>query len=138
MTIPLWCLLAFAAWTVSIVIFVVGAHRVGSVLFKRAPANAWPTHKQHEGPELYLRAMRAHANCVENLPVFGALVLIAHVAGISSGTIDLACQLLVAARVGQTVTHIASGTSMGVNIRFAFFSVQLACMGVLGGLIITA
>ena len=44
MTLPLWSLLAFALWTASLV-FVVGAHRVLSVLFGKAKPNAWPTHR---------------------------------------------------------------------------------------------
>ena len=31
-----------------------------------------------QGADWYLRSMRAHANCIENLPVFGALVFIAY------------------------------------------------------------
>lgn len=138
MTIPLWSLFAFAVWSLMPMLFCVGGFRVGSVLLRRAAPDAWPTHKEHDGPEMYKRAMRAHANCVENLPVFGALVVIAHLAGITSSTVDLACQVTVAARVGQTVSHIASGSAMGVNARFTFFCVQLACFGILAVAILTA
>ena len=138
MTIPLWSLFAFALWTLMPMLACVGGFRVGSVLLGKAAPNAWPTHKEHEGPEFYKRAMRAHVNCVENLPVFAALVVIAHLAGLSSPTFDLACQITVAARIGQTVAHIASGRSMGVNIRFAFFCVQLGCYAVLAASILTA
>lgn len=138
MTTPLWSLFAFALWTLVPMLACVGGFRVGSVLLGKAAPNAWPTHKEHQGPEFYKRAMRAHVNCVENLPVFGALVIVAHLAGITSPTVDLACQVTVAARIGQTATHIASGSSMGVNLRFAFFCVQLACFGVLAVSILTA
>jgi hypothetical protein len=39
-----------------------------------------------EGDDWYKRAMRAHANCVENLPVFGAIVLALRASGIDSPT----------------------------------------------------
>lgn len=138
MSVPLWCLLAFAVWTVCAAAGPTGIHRVRAVLLGRAKADAWPTHEAHGGPEWYLRAMRAHANCVENLPVFGAVVLIAHVAGIGSPTFDLACKVMITARVGQTVTHVASGSAMAVNVRFTFYSVQLACLAVMAAIIISA
>ena len=48
----------------------------------------------------------AHANAVENLVVFAALVLIADAAGVSNGTTVLACQVYFWARV----IHFASYT----------------------------
>jgi len=137
-SVPLWCLLAFALWTLCVVAAGTGGHRVLAVLRGKAKADAWPTHEAHGGPEWYRRAMRAHVNCVENLPVFGAIVLIAHVAGVGSPTFDLACQVMIAARVGQTITHVSSGTATAVNVRFTFYSVQLICMGLMAATIITA
>ncbi|KAF0813985.1 hypothetical protein IGB42_01664 [Andreprevotia sp. IGB-42] len=45
------------------------------------------------------RLQRAEDNLMETWPFFAALVLIAHVAGLHTGTILLGCQLYVAARV---------------------------------------
>jgi len=39
------------------------------------------------------RMMAAHANAVENLVVFAALVLAAHVAGVSNSATALACSI---------------------------------------------
>jgi len=81
-----------------------------------------------EGPDWYKRATRAHANCVENLPVFGALVAIAALADVASPVLDGAAVLVCVARMAQTLTHIAfTQTQRSVSFRFGFFATQLAC-----------
>ena len=49
----------------------------------------------------------AHANAVENLAVFAALVLIASAAGVSNGTTVLACQIYFWARVVHLISYTA-------------------------------
>lgn len=128
MTVPLWCLLGFAAWSLLLVSFGIGAWRVAQVLVGGAKPNAFPADVPH-GPDWYRRLIRAHANCVENLPVFGAVVLVGHVTGLTDGTFATLAQVYLGARVLQSLTHISSGRSLVVNIRFTFFLVQLACVG---------
>jgi uncharacterized MAPEG superfamily protein len=53
------------------------------------------------------RARRAHANLVENLVVFAALVLVAQVAGKTSAMTALGAQLFFWGRVGHLATYIA-------------------------------
>lgn len=53
------------------------------------------------------RARRAHANLVENLVVFAALVLTAQVAGRNDGWTALGAQLFFWGRVAHAVTYIA-------------------------------
>ena len=53
------------------------------------------------------RGRRAHANLVENLVVFAALVLTAHVAGRADGWTALGSQLFFWGRVGHAVTYMA-------------------------------
>jgi uncharacterized MAPEG superfamily protein len=53
------------------------------------------------------RARRAHANLVENLVVFAALVLVAQVAGKTNATTALGAQLFFWGRVGHLVTYVA-------------------------------
>lgn len=127
MTIPLYCLLFFALWTIGLVIFGLGPYRVGRVISRTAPPSAFPADTPH-GPDWYRRLMRAHANCVENLPVFGAVVLTAAVAGVQSPLFDTLAIVYVTARVGQSSTHIASGSNQAINVRFSFFLVQLGCV----------
>jgi uncharacterized MAPEG superfamily protein len=64
--------------------------------------------------------------CVENLPVFAAIVLAAEAAGLHSATLDVLSVGLVAARVVQTSAHLASGSNAAIAVRSTFFSVQLA------------
>jgi uncharacterized MAPEG superfamily protein len=54
-----------------------------------------------------LRARRAHANLVENLVVFAALVLVAHAAGRANAWTALGSQLFFWGRVGHLATYVA-------------------------------
>jgi uncharacterized MAPEG superfamily protein len=56
------------------------------------------------------RAQRAHANLVENLVVFAALVLAAHVTGRANSWTALGAQLFFWGRVGHAITYIAGLT----------------------------
>ena len=51
------------------------------------------------------RLMKAHANAVENLAVFAALVLVAHAVGLSNGTTALACVVYFWARVVHALAY---------------------------------
>lgn len=65
----------------------------------------------------------AHANAVENLVVFAALVLIADVAGISNSTTVLACQIYFWARV----VHLAAYTFAIPWVRTLAFVAGFGC-----------
>jgi uncharacterized MAPEG superfamily protein len=71
------------------------------------------------------RLARAHANCVESLPVFGGLLLVAIAVDRTSITDPLAWWLL-GARVFQSSVHLASVSPAAVTLRFSAFAVQLA------------
>lgn len=135
MTLPLTCLVFFVAWTLALVFFGIGAWRVANVVLRGAAPNSFPAATPH-GPDWYQRLMRAHANCVENLPVFAALVLVGHLVGLHDGTFATLAEVYVAARVGQTIAHVSSGRSLVVNIRFTFFVVQLCCAAGMIGLLL--
>ncbi len=51
------------------------------------------------------RMMAAHANAVENLVIFGALVLAAHAAGVSNSATVLACTVYFWARVVHLLAY---------------------------------
>ena len=80
--------------------------------------------------------MRAHANCVENLPVFAAIVLAEQAAGAHSPMLDVLAVSVVAARVVQTSAHLASGSNAAIAVRFTFLSVQLAAFVWMGALVV--
>lgn len=78
-----------------------------------AVANGLPTPDEYRNPELQkgltgwlTRAKRAHANLVENLPIFTALVLVAHVSGQASETTATACALFFWLRVAYALIYI--------------------------------
>ncbi len=83
--------------------------------------------------------MRAHANCVENLPVFGAVVFAIYAAGIGSSAINALSVIVPAARVGQTLVHVAlPETNSTVSVRFIFFLTQVICVLAIAVLLLLA
>jgi len=124
MSTPLWCLLAFAAWTWAIPLSCLATWRIGTVLQGKNRPNAFSADTPH-GPDWYRRANRAHLNCVENIGIFGAVVLIGAVTGLAEATFDTLAVATLLGRVGQTTAHIASGRSLVVQVRFVFFLVQV-------------
>ena len=64
-------------------------------------------------------------NCVENLPVFAAIVLCATATGADSRLLDLLAGAILVARICQTTVHLAFASSdFAASVRFAFFFVQ--------------
>lgn len=136
MTIPVWVLLAFAGWTLLTLISTVGLYRWGHILSGRASLSEWNPDVP-QGSDWYRRAMRAHMNCVENLPVYGAIVVALVATGTTGPSLDVLAIVLIVARVCQTVLHI--GTRPGeftAGLRFSLFFVQLICMVVMGGIVV--
>ena len=135
MSIPVWAVLAFATWTITILMLGVGVYRWSLILAGKAELKSFPGDEQHGSP-LYRRVVRAHANCVENLPVFAAIVLAIQVSGAQSSTLDVLSLGVVAARVGQTSAHLSSGSNAAIAVRFTFLSVQLAAFVWMGALVV--
>ena len=127
MTIPTWMLLGFAAWTILLLASTIGIYRWAMIFAGRAPINGFRA-EQPEGADWYKRAMRAHANCIENLPVFGAIVFALHASGASGPVADFASIGVLVARVMQSLVHVClPQTSAVVAVRFSFLLVQLVC-----------
>jgi len=116
-------LLSFVAWTL-ILLVVMEAIRTGLVLRKSVPANGFTPDNANLSPFMQ-RLARAHANCLESLPVVGVLLLAAMATGKTATTDPLAPWLLVA-RVVQSSAHLASLSEAAVSLRFAAFAVQVA------------
>jgi uncharacterized MAPEG superfamily protein len=137
MNVPTWALLGFAVWTVLTLLVGVGAVRWTQILSGAKKLNEFPADVPH-GSARYRRAVRAHANCVENLPVFAAVVVAANAAGLQSAALDALAAVYLAARVLQTVTHVSlSETATAVAVRFAFFLAQIACVLWMAALVAT-
>jgi len=100
-----------------------GMMRVGLTLGgKRAPNSFSP-----DGADVSPfsnRLCRAHANSYEGFPIFGGLMLLAIALDATAITDSLAFYLI-GARVLQALTHLASTSNLAVQVRFAFFLVQV-------------
>lgn len=132
MSTPAWVLLGFAGWTLLILLLSVGVYRWNRILRGRQGIAEF-SHDGAGGADWYKRATRAHANCIENLPVYGAIVLAAHTAAIDDAQLDAAACVLLAARVIQSLVHICFvQTNRAVSVRFSFFMVQFVCMAWMG------
>src|SRR5256885_735268 len=123
MTTPLYALMGFVFWTVFLVLAIASV-RVAQVATGKAAVNSFPSGQPHGGDQ-YWRLNRAHINCLENFPLFAAVVLAGHVTGLVAGTFATLAESYVFARVAQSTIHVASGSAMAVNLRFTFFVVQI-------------
>ena len=121
-------LLGFAGWTLFVLIVGVGLRRWLLLFTGEAALTSFPGDLPH-GSAAYRRAVRAHANCLENLPVFGAVVLVTATAQLTTPNMDRLAIVTLAARVAQTSIHLLlPETNATIAVRFGFFSVQLAAM----------
>jgi uncharacterized MAPEG superfamily protein len=136
MNVPAFVLLGFAGWTVLTLFGSIGVYRWSRILTGRASLSEWRADVP-QGSERYQRAMRAHMNCVENLPIFGALVVALMATGLQSPSVDALSVGLLLARIGQTLVHIvAPPTSAWAALRFALFFVQIVCIMLIGTIIV--
>ena len=131
MTVPTWALLAFAGWTLFLLALTVGVYRWSEILAGRKAISGFPADPV-DGADWYRRGTRAHANCIENLPVFGAIVLALNASGVGGPLVDYLSIGIVVARVCQSTVHVCLvQDNAAVTVRFSFFSVQLISFVVL-------
>lgn len=112
----------FIAWTLLLLV-VMEAVRSYLVVAGKVPSNGFTPDNANLSPFMQ-RLARAHANCLESLPVIGGLLLLAMVTAHTALTDPLAPIVLVA-RVVQSSIHVASLSVLAVNARFAAFAVQI-------------
>jgi uncharacterized MAPEG superfamily protein len=115
-------LTGFIAWTLFLLVLMEGI-RSKLVLTKALPANGFTPDNANLSPFMQ-RLARAHANCLEGLPIFGGLMLVALATGRSPVTDTLALVLL-GARLVQSSIHLTSLSSTAVTLRFSAFAVQM-------------
>jgi uncharacterized MAPEG superfamily protein len=116
-------LTGFVSWTLFLLVLM-ECIRTRLVLFGRVPANGFDPENSSLSPFMQ-RLARAHANCIEGLPLFGGLMVIAVVSGKTAITDPLAYVFL-ASRVLQSVIHLSSVSVPAVTLRFVAFAVQMA------------
>ena len=122
-------LVLLIAWTLLLLVLM-EVLRGHLVLTGRVSSNAFRPDNANLSPFMQ-RLARAHANCLEGLPIFGGLLVVAVLTERAALTDPLAFWLL-AARVLQSSVHLISTSVLAVNLRFAAFAAQLiiACVWV--------
>ena len=115
-------LTSFIAWTL-VLLIVMESVRSKMVLTKEIPANGFTPDNANLSPFMQ-RLARAHANCLEGLPIFGGLMLIALVTQRTAIT-DSMAYVLLAARILQSCIHLASLSPTAVTLRFSAFAIQV-------------
>jgi uncharacterized MAPEG superfamily protein len=115
-------LIGFAIWTALLVLVAV-SWRVVEVL-RGKPANSWTRGGSTPRPAFVTRVEHANLNCVENLPMFATVVLVAAAMGKSTVT-DSFAPFVLYTRIAQSVVHLVGTSHLLVLARATFFSVQL-------------
>jgi uncharacterized MAPEG superfamily protein len=118
-----FALTGFLAWALALLVLM-EVMRSQLVLRGKWPANGFTPDNAGLSPFMQ-RLARAHANCVEGLPVFGGLLLVAIATDRSAITDPLALVFL-GSRVFQSLVHLATVSPAGVTVRFTAFAVQMA------------
>ncbi len=102
------------------------------ILTKGLPFAAGNRDEPYELPAWAGRASRAHRNALENLPIFAALVLAAHISGATNDSTALGATLFFWSRVAHAAIYIA-----GVPwLRTAAFAGSLVGMLMIAGQLI--
>ncbi len=116
-------LLGFTGWTLLLVIAIF-AYR-GIRFLGGTPINSWPRgQRSATDAPIVSRIADAHANCLENLPIFAVIVLAAGQLGKLEAIAALA-PLVLYARIAQSLAHLSGTGTINVLLRATFWSVQL-------------
>jgi uncharacterized MAPEG superfamily protein len=119
-------LLIYIVWTL-ILALSYATYRLPLVLTGKKAANHWERGNAVDDPAILVRAKAAHLNCLENLPLFAALVLVA-AATSQSDTVNAVAGFIVAARIGQSLVHLIGTSFPLVFVRASLFLAQVALM----------
>lgn len=122
MSPTLYSLTLFIAWTLFLLVWM-EIIRSKLVLTKAQPANGFQPDNGNLSPFMQ-RLARAHANCLEGLPLLGGLLLVAEVAG-KSGITDPLAAVFLCARIAQSLIHLVSLSAVAVTLRFTAFAIQM-------------
>ncbi len=120
-------LVGFGLWTI-ILVFLLANVRLAVTMKSGKELNTFsPDGKDVDG--FAQRLTRAHLNCLELLPVAGAVMLSAAVTG-NGGITDPWAMILLYARIGQSVIHLIGTSVPLVLIRATLFVVQLVILAI--------
>jgi uncharacterized MAPEG superfamily protein len=116
-------LLGYITWILVLLVWL-AVYRTLLVAKKEQAVNGFKSDGS-DSPPLGERIARAQGNCVESFAFIGGLMLLALATNSAVITNGLALVML-AARLGQSITHLLSTSVLAVQIRFVFFLLQLA------------
>ena len=117
--------LLFGAWTLGLVSTTVLYRVLRSLLLREEKLNAWPRGTPNPRDAGIIRRITdAHANCLESLPVFLAIIVSAHVSNKVS-LIDQLATYVFPLRVLQTLCHLSGTGQLNVFLRANFFLGQV-------------
>jgi len=122
MSATAFALTGFISWALGLLI-VMEVIRTYLVISGKAAANGFTPDNAGLSPFMQ-RLARAHANCIEGLPIFGGLLGVAIIISKTDVTDPLASTLL-GARIVQSIIHLISTTQVAVSLRFTAFAVQM-------------
>jgi uncharacterized MAPEG superfamily protein len=122
MSITAYALTGFVSWALFL-LALMEVIRTYLVLTGKVPANGFTPDNMGLSPFMQ-RLARAHANCIEGLPIFGGLMAIA-IMNSRSGITDPLAFWFLGARIVQSIIHLVSTNAMAVRLRFTAFAVQM-------------
>jgi uncharacterized MAPEG superfamily protein len=122
MSATAFALTGFISWALGLLI-VMEVIRTYLVISGQVAANGFTPDNAALSPFMQ-RLARAHANCIEGLPIFGGLLGVAIILSKTDVTDPLASTLL-GARIVQSTIHLLSTTQIAVSLRFSAFAVQM-------------
>jgi uncharacterized MAPEG superfamily protein len=123
MTVPLWCLLALVVWIVWLVVALTVV-RFGHL----SSGGAVRDFGVPDDRRLIWRLYRAHQNALENVPLFGLVVLVITVRGVTGTAVDVLAIVYAAARIAHTLVHVAPGAGLPGNRRLWLLFLQHASL----------
>ncbi len=124
---PLLHLTLFAGWTIFLLILV-ELVRAWLMSAQGYPVTAFPSGERH-GPDAYWRLYRAQANCLEFLPMYGAVIGAMALADTPApSSFALASLVIVVARPLQSLVHITSTAAPAIRLRASLFLLQLSAL----------
>ncbi|BCG83860.1 MAPEG family protein [Mesorhizobium sp. 113-3-3] len=122
MSATAFALTGFISWALGLLIMM-EVIRTYLVISGKVAANGFTPDNAALSPFMQ-RLARAHANCIEGLPIFGGLLGVAILISKTDVTDPLA-SILLAARIVQSIIHLVSTSQVAVSLRFTAFTVQM-------------
>jgi uncharacterized MAPEG superfamily protein len=115
--------LLYIVWTLLLALSY-AFYRVPIALSGRKPMDHWERGKSSDDPGILQRAKSAHLNCLENFPLFLAVVAIAALMQ-KSAVVDAVAAYILYARIGQSVVHLIGTSFILILLRATLFLTQV-------------